>query len=33
MSAPAGTDAGLKLYNANGTLCMADSTGTFTPLS
>ena len=30
---PAGTKAGLKLCNVNGTLGVVDSTGAFTPLS
>jgi hypothetical protein len=30
---PAGTSAGLKLCNVNGTLGVVDSTGTFTPLT
>jgi Hyaluronidase protein (HylP) len=30
---PAGTDAGLKLCNVNGTLGVVDSTGAFTPLT
>jgi len=30
---PAGTSAGLKICNVNGTLGVVDSTGTFTPLS
>jgi hyaluronidase-like protein HylP len=32
-AAPAGTEAGLKLCNVNGTLGVVDSTGTFTPLT